>query len=380
MKQVVQTPEVVALMKAALGADINASDFAVFEAIALNSLPLRQKHPLFDGAVAKDSLLQGVVASVNAESVPLQVMHNTGSLPKGRVFHAKMAGQEARVLFALSKTTDAELIAKVDQGLIDQVSVNLLSKQVLCSDCGWDYLGEDASVSNVYLGVCANDHALRVDGVHAELHGLSDLFEISLVGKGGARNARIVDRNSQMFASEDYQRLAASGHAPALLVADITPTNTKDDDEMDLTALVADLTTQKASVITLTADVASRDALILAADAALADAQAALAEAQAKVDELEAAAAAEPAAAEEPAAETPEAVLSFLSDTFKRTAIALGDQTPVVPTDVTALIAGITAGQTKLSAIIPVDGVANGAANGEPTVLTYAPRAFQTAR
>lgn len=376
MKQVVQTPEVVALMKAALGADINASDFAVFEAIALNSLPLRQKHPLFDGAVAKDSLLQGVVASVNAESVPLQVMHNMGSLPKGRVFHAKMNGQEARILFALSKTTDAELISKVDQGLTDQVSVNLLAKQVLCSDCGWDYLGEDASVSNVYLGVCANDHALRADGVHAELHGLSDLFEISLVGKGGARNARIVDRNSQMFASEDYQRLAASGHAPALLVADITPTNTKDDDEMDLTALVADLTTSKAANITLTADVASRDALILEADAALADAQAALAEAQAKVDELEAAA----AAVEEPAAEAPEAVLSFLSDTYKRTQIALGDQAPVVPTDVNALIAGITAGQTKLSAIIPVDGVANGAANGEPTVLTYAPRAFQTAR
>lgn len=375
MKQVVQTPEVVALMKAALGADINASDFAVFEAIALNSLPLRQKHPLFDGAVAKDSLLQGVVASVNAESVPLQVMHNMGSLPKGRVFHAKMNGQEARILFALSKTTDAELISKVDQGLTDQVSVNLLAKQVLCSDCGWDYLGEDASVSNVYLGVCANDHALRADGVHAELHGLSDLFEISLVGKGGARNARIVDRNSQMFASEDYQRLAASGHAPALLVADITPTNTKDDDEMDLTALVADLTTSKAANIALTADVASRDALILEADAALADAQAALAEAQAKVDELEAA-----AASEEPAAEAPEAVLSFLSDTYKRTQIALGDQAPVIPTDVTALIAGITAGQTKLSAIIPVDGVANGAANGEPTVLTYAPRAFQTAR
>lgn len=347
MKRIPQTAEIVERIRAAFGADANPSDYAVYEAIALNQNPIRQKHPLFEGAIAQDSLLRGLVANIEAESAPLQVMHDRSRLPAGRIFTARMNGSEARVLFAIP-VEKTELIADLDKGIIDQVSVNVLAKSLECSACGWDYLGEDASYMNVMNGECGNEHQLRKDGVHIKLQGLDVLSEISLVGSGGADGARIVDKNSSIFASESFQRLAASGFAPAMLVASFS---IEGKHEMDLATLVANLTDEKVKVTNLTTANATLTADLETANTALAAANTTVAERDATIVALTAERDAALAAVK-PDAPT-EATLTFIKDLCSRTLIANGDQTPEIPESVEDQIKAITEGQAKLSAIIP---------------------------
>lgn len=371
MKQVTKTADITARLKASFGGEVDVEDMAVFEVTALNDRPIRKKHPLFEGAVAGDTLLRDLVSRINTESVPLQLMHNTGDLPSGRVFDARLNGQEVRALLAVSKADEPKLVHNMDQGIIDQVSVNLLPKQILCSDCGWDFMGADAGVENVYLATCGNGHTLRTDGVHANLVGLSHLAEISLVNTGGAQGAKIQPRNNQIYADPAFQRLAASGHSPALLLADLTPTLATEEPDMDLTELIASLTTEKAAGLTL---VAANTALTVDLATAAASVVELTASNAALTTEL-----ADLKAATPP--EAPAAVLSFLTDLCTRSLIATGDQTPTVPTDATELVAKISETQTKLSAMFPLGGVALSAVDDKLTEQPggYAPSAFRTA-
>lgn len=352
MKRVQLTPEIIERLKAAFGADADPNAYAVYEAIALNQRPIRQKHPLFEGAIAQDSLLRELVAEVERESAPLQLMHDTRQLPAGRIFAGKMHGTEARILLAVP-TEKTAIVADLDKGIIDQVSVNVLAKRLECSECGWDYLGADATYMNVLNGECANEHVLRQNGVHIKMHGMDVLAEISLVGSGGADGARIVDRNNSAFNTESFQRLAASGLAPAMLVASFNIQGTQD---MDLQTLVADLTNEKVKVTTLTADLAAANTRADTAETQLTAANTTIAERDTRITELETERDAA-LAASKPDAPTA-ATLSFIADLCKRTLIANGDQTPTIPETVEDQIKAINEGQAKLSALIPVGGAA----------------------
>jgi hypothetical protein len=347
MKQVTKTAEVIQSLQRAFGADVAVGNYAVFEMTALNNLPIRQKHPLFEGAIAQDSMLREIVQSITTESAPLQLMHDTRQLPAGRVFDAQLVNGEVRALFAInidpaSATPETrKMVSDIDAGIINQVSVNVLAKELLCSECGWNYLGEDANYMNVLNGECDNGHALRADGVHVKMHGLDYLAEISLVGTGGATGARILSKDNQIFGSESFQRLAASGLAPAMLVANFNPTQGQPD--MDLNALVADLSTVKASEITLTANLNASTALVAERDATIVTLTA--------ERDVAVAAQAEAVATAAPSA----AVLAFIKDAATKAMIASGNQTPTVPDDVEAQIAEITKTGTMLS-MIPVGG------------------------
>lgn len=366
MKRIQQTAEIVERIRAAFGAEANPADYAVYEAVALNQRPIRQKHPLFEGAIAQDSLLRELVASIQNESAPLQLQHDTRSLPAGRIFAALMHGTEVRILLAVP-TEKTSLTADLDKGIIDQVSVNVLAKRLECSECGWDYLGEDATFMNYYEGQCANEHALRQSGVHIKMHGMDVLAEISLVGSGGADGARIVNPSNSAFNTESFQRLAASGLAPAMLVASFNIQGTED---MDLTALVADLSTQKAAVTTLTAERDAANTRAETAETALTAANTTVAERDATIATLTAERDAAAATAAPSAA-----VLSFVADLCKRTLIASGNQTPEVPEGVEAQIAAITEGQAKLSALIPAGGAASSTPSDLDNRQSAAPRA-----
>jgi hypothetical protein len=376
MKRIPHTAEITTKLQSAFGADAVPADYAVYEAIALNQRPIRQKHPLFEGAIAQDSLLRGLAETIETESAPLQLMHDTRALPAGRVFAAKMHGTEVRILFALSlkDPESAPHIAKLDAGVIDQVSVNVLARRLECSSCGWDYLGADASYLNIMNAECANEHQLREDGVHIKMHGVDTLAEISLVGSGGADGARILDKNNSAFASESFQRLAASGLAPAMLVATFNIQGTED---MDMTKLIADLTDAKATNQTLEAKIATE---ALRADTA----EAALAEANTKIAALTAeaeAAAATAAAATETAAPS-EAVLAFVRTTCERSLIAAGETSIVVPETAEEQLALINTAQTKLSALIPTGGRANTTPEDiqDDTSVTLGSSAFRRAK
>ena len=48
-----------------------------------------------------------------------------------------------------------------------------------CSACGFDYLGPEATVDNIYGQVCNNDHEIGVDGVHLIGNGMGRWLEQS---------------------------------------------------------------------------------------------------------------------------------------------------------------------------------------------------------
>lgn len=277
MKQVVKTPDILARLRAAVGNEMAVDNLAVFEAIALNTLPLRKKHPLYNKSVVDRGMLMEMAASLSQESVPLQVMHDSEPLPKGRVFHGQViddgVNSELRVLFFMD-ATEADTIAKIDAGTVDQVSVSVLSKKIINSVSGFDYLSAESTFDNVWTGTDPDGNTLGENGCYGKLIGLDVWFETSLVGKGGAQNARIVPRDQAHFGSS-YQKLAASGLDPNIFILAASTRN----DHMDLTTLVASLTDTKvelaqkvAAFTALETSVAGKDTEIAALKAQLADA------------------------------------------------------------------------------------------------------------
>ncbi|WP_189348029.1 hypothetical protein, partial [Mesorhizobium sp. M2D.F.Ca.ET.232.01.1.1] len=143
VKQLPKTPEIIARLKQA-GASVD--NVSVFEAIALNNRPLRKRHPLYNGAVAQRSLLLEMALALETESRPFQIMHNGEDLPIGRAFRGQVVdGQdtELRILFWVDKTHE-DKIQQIDNGTVDQVSVGILPKQMICSADGFDFFGPNA--------------------------------------------------------------------------------------------------------------------------------------------------------------------------------------------------------------------------------------------
>lgn len=260
MKQVAKTDTINALLRASLGDDADLSAINVYEAIALNTQPLRKRHPLYKDAVADVSLLVEMAGSVNRESIPLHLQHESHEIPHGRVFHGSVVGEELRVLFFVDGT-HPEIVQKIEAGTLDQVSVSVLSKQLLNSKSGFDYFGPDSDSEYIWSGTDPDGNTLGEKGVYGIMKGLEGFYELSLVGRGGAQGARIVSPAKSAFGAQ-HQRLAASGVDPSGLILKATAEQKEPD--MDLTALVTQLTDTKANLLTLTGE---RDTLRTAAEA-----------------------------------------------------------------------------------------------------------------
>lgn len=246
VKQIAKTPEIIARLKEA-GASVD--DVAVFEAIALNNRPLRKHHPLYKGAVAQRSMLLEMALALETETRPLQIMHNHSGedLPIGRVFRGQVVdGQdtELRVLFWIDKTHE-DKIKQVDNGTIDQVSVGVLPKQMICSADGFDFFGPDADIEHLFTGTTPDGHTVGENGVYCKMVGLEAFFETSLVGQGGAQNARIVNSDQSHF-SPHMKALAAKTTLDRLA---LTATATTEKPIMDIKELLAELrSTEKESM------------------------------------------------------------------------------------------------------------------------------------
>lgn len=223
MKRVAHTPDIRKKLQAAAGPDVDVSKHIVFENVALNTNPVRKEHPLYKGAKHSVGYLNAMAAQVNKESLPMQVMHNGETLPIGRVFHGAVVsapkGPELRTLFWIDPT-QAATADLIDTGTIDQVSVSTLAKDATCSTCGWNFLGPDASMDNIWSGICANDHQLGVKGTHVDINDLDQWFEMSLVGRGGATGAFICSPANSVL-TNDF-RLAASGKAASWLTLSLS--------------------------------------------------------------------------------------------------------------------------------------------------------------
>jgi hypothetical protein len=237
----------------------------VFEATALNTLPVRKRHPLYKGAVHTHDFLTQMRDTLNAESLPLQTMHNSEVLPLGRAFFGDVIGSELRVLFWVD-STHTDIINMIENGTIDQVSVSVMPKAALCSTCGFDFFGPNASYEHIWSATDPEGHTMGEDGHHLMISQLDRWFELSLVGQGGIKGARI-QKTSEA-------RLAADGSAASMLTLLLSSADlTSENNPMDLKELVQQLTDEKVKNLALTSErdklVAERDAAVAARDEAV---------------------------------------------------------------------------------------------------------------
>jgi hypothetical protein len=356
MKQIAKTPSILARLRKAVGADVPVQNHAVYESIALNTLPIRKRHPLYKGAVAERSLLLEMAARVDQESVPLQIMHDGDVLPIGRAFYGEVVEKgsqtELRTLFFVDPA-NADKSALIDNGTVDQVSVAILPKKIECSACGFDFIGPEATFENVYTRTCPNGHVLDQNGVHARLVGLDQWNELSLVGIGGAQNARIVNQDQSHF-SQNLQRLAASGADLDQFI--LTATAETEDNTMDAAAFIASLTEKTEALTTANLALTNANAQV----AALTTERDAL---QARITELGEPATALAAANESLATKDAEltAATTALQDILKKILIASGNVDPQPPATVPELVAQISEKSTSLSAMLTAGGKSQGA-------------------
>lgn len=381
MKQLPMTPELSALIKKAVGDDVDTADLAVFETIALNDKPLPGKRgTIFQDAVVEPITLMQMVDKINSGAhLPLIADHELFGAPKGRFFHAGLniaddGAIEMRALFYLDSTED-KLITKLNSGSLDEVSVSFLSTQFLCSECGWDYFAF-GSRENFNAHTCENGHVIGENGVHAKLVGLNQFVELSLVARGAADNPKIVGRSASKLAPETTYRLVANGFEPNDYV--VQASLGKESITMDTTKLMTDLVEAKTDVAVLTASVAKSDAKVAELSATVETQTATISTLTADLAAANAKVPADYDAVKDEAA----AGITVLQTQLNALLVASGKaklEADKLPGTVAELSAEIETATNGLTAIIPVGGVSNNGSNTDAdagTKLSYNSTAF----
>ena len=333
MKQIKKTPAIIALLTASAG-EVDVAALRVYEAIAFNTLPIRKEHYLYKGARADRSFLLEMAAELTRESRPVQIQHDKEPLPIGRVFHGEVVDtgveSELRVLFFLDPTANSQA-TKIEAGTVDQVSVSILPKQFLNSKSGFDYFGPEATSENLWSGTDNDGNQLGKNGVHGQMRGLANFWEMSLVGQGGAQNARIVARDKSHF-GQSFERLAATGMDPNSLILNATAHK---ETPMDLSALVADLTSKTADLTTAQITLAATTENVTALEATVTTHVATIAELNTQLEAAKAVDTAELTAGRD-------AAVAALSDVAKTVLTKVGKLDVQLPTEVAALSALIS--------------------------------------
>lgn len=224
-KAIEATQEMLAQIERVTGTAVAATDIVIFEAAAMNTRPLTKMGSIFHNARASEETLNEMANALNsgAESVPLHTLHAQGyELPIGKVFQGEVirlpdGEAELRAMFYLPRS-EAQMIEKINIGIIDEVSVGVKSKALLCSKCGFDYFEGEAGYEHLFSQTCANGHTVGVDGTHVKLSGLDKWMELSLVSRGAASKPKILGRTKQVMAKETYDRIAADGLPPEAVV------------------------------------------------------------------------------------------------------------------------------------------------------------------
>jgi len=370
------TPKIAELIRTASDDAVDPNSVSVYEAIAINSLPLSKKN-LFQGAVCTGSTLREGAKWVSerplTNHVPMHTNHEQGEeMPVGKVFYGEVVSpngvEELRTLFWLPNT-EKVLIDKLEGGAIEEVSIGMRFKHINCSNCGWDFLGADSDpYENIYERTCKNGHVIGTDGVHAMLNGLDQWLETSLVSLGAARGAKIVSRTKSLLGAEAYNALQASGKDPVLTTLYATATHPEHDD-MDLTQLVDQLTTVKASVQAKDGEIAT---LKLTADK-VTSLQEQVSTLTAQLNEAKTGDVVALRAERDGAFE-------FIRSEAARLAVAVGATPPAPNTNLADLTASITESRKKLADKFPTGGRAEPITDGEKKPEAALASSFKTAR
>lgn len=365
-KQVVKTPAILAAMQKHAGEGVDVSALPAWEGIVANNLPIQKKGHIWNGAVMQPSMLNGIADKINAGGAPFHTLHQQGDeLPVGKVFHAQPMENEqglpeTRAMFYVTPTdSNADLIAGLDSGAIDVLSLGVAAKALLCSECGFDYLGPDASISNLYDQTCANGHEIGTDGTHLNLSGVDKLYELSAVSQGAIQGSKIVP------GSKARMQLAATADnkSPILFLSIKEPRLMADKSDPTILELAGQVSTANVALAAATANVATLTASVTALTADKTALTAQVATLTTENTTLKATPDATKLAAE--TASLMGATTFLKAQATKALTATGGDPKTVDAMDVAALTATIEAAQAKLATLIPGGGKGLAANSGK---------------
>lgn len=306
-KRIEITDDIKAKVIANMGSEPNWEQVAIFEMTAVTSLPLNKKWSIFDKAQITAQTFEEAAAHLNSGGfVPFHTLHQQGyEIPVGRVFYGEAQKNikgydELRVLTLIDLTAHADLAAKIDNGIVEEVSVGMSFKQLLCSACGDDLMANEDSL---WSYTCANGHVIGMGDHYVKPNGLGQFRELSAVSKGASNGAKILGFQKRTLAA-DFGKpelaLVASLKSPELMLF-TSPANLDSEPELGedpvviaelqakLTAAEAKAAEVQAKLTAAEAKAAQIEESAAIATTKLADAEQAIAATQAQVDTLEAA-------------------------------------------------------------------------------------------
>lgn len=373
-KEIEMTDELLMKFKNKFGEDADTSNFYMFECRALSTEPVHQG-TIYDGATVDSGILAAMADKINNsdENIGIHIMHNDFDLNIGRLFSARLGVSENghNELFAtcalLRNEENKSIIEKIENNILDEVSVQFLAEHAYCSECHWDYMGEDASFENWWDKTCANGHTVGFDGCHLELEGLANFSEISVVNRGAAKNPKILSQKKRtLFNEGELMSLAASGKAPEFLVATFNNKleNVMTKENVTLSAEeIAEMQAQLADLkqkLDLGEKVKELETSLSEKEKDLEDKEKALEDKEAEVNTLNEA---HEAKVEELNSELSEvkaqkqALLEFLQEQVKKVALAAGKKDVEVPSDLGEISAMLNENQQILATLVPAGGV-----------------------
>lgn len=189
------------------GQDVDFNQIVLYQARGISTEPISQNTLYNKGQLTRNALVE-MMNLINdpLNTVTLQTMHDGEVLPFGKVIHTELIDEpEASALYTLFavSTEHQDLINKIDNGIIDEVSYGFKAKRILCSECGKDFLDEDVSMWDLLEGHCPNcDAIMGKDGAHVNVPSIESVRELSLVTRGAAKHAKILDTIYQMAMSD----------------------------------------------------------------------------------------------------------------------------------------------------------------------------------
>lgn len=291
MKRIELTERIKTFIKSSVGDDIDYEKIAAFEATAVTSLPLNKRGSVFDrGQITAETFIEAANLINTGTFVPLHTLHEQGyEIPVGRLFYGEhvrsnQGVDELRVLFFLDGTSP-DLISRLDTGVLEEVSVGMQFKRLLCSTCNIDLMEDNESI---WSQTCKNGHVMGMGTNHVKPDGVANFREMSLVSKGASNGAKVLGAQKRLLASAYYKdgsALAASLKDPEFMLFG-SPTKLAEEDPMLIAELQAKLAKAEGD-LTLTATAKTE------AEGKVAVLEAAKTEAEGKVAVLEAKLAAE---------------------------------------------------------------------------------------
>jgi hypothetical protein len=228
-KEITLTNELIEKFHQKFGEDVDFNNFYIIKVRAISTEPVHQ-NTIFDGAVLSAGSISEMKDLVNYtdENIGVLTMHDSSELNVGRVFYSEVADEGGvtalYAYLAILKTDDTkDLIAKIENNVLDEVSVSFTPKHAVCSKCDFDYMGEEADIMNFLTQTCPEGHTIGIDGCHLMLSGIEHFSEISIVNRGAATHAKILqEKRTTHYSEEELRKLAASAKKADLCVATFT--------------------------------------------------------------------------------------------------------------------------------------------------------------